>query len=335
MNNRSEYSPSSISSMTVGRCRLLRLLRGLAGALWALTGLGAAEPAPPADDWLANPVVFPRFADPAQILTNDFLALHSECLAGRLKIRWETSPINTNWTVVVQASADVPGHWLARDWRPYPMTSRDTMWETTVPVDHPDVPILYFVQAENPGLPGPRFSPMRICYPRRLGIEEPTRIFWPFLEGFEEGLAGWQLLSKGGQLPPLSLSPMAKNGHAALLVSIPAGKRSATLASTRVRGWQVSQHNATGLSVWLRALDGPGQARFTLFSQAYSTNQVMALCSHEVSLNDTWQRVNLPFEDFPGVVLSTLDLFTIEFVANGPSRFLIDDLQLLGWWPLQ
>lgn len=312
-----------------------RRLLGLAGVLWAFGRLGAADQAPPGEEWLDQPAPYPRFVDPTQVVTNDFQSLQAEFLAGRLKIRWVTTPLLTNWTVVVHASADAPGRWSARDWRPYPMTARETLWETTLPVDHPDVPIVYFVRVHQPSVAAPRYSPLRICYPRRLGVEEPTRIFWAFLEGFEEDMESWQILSQGSQDLTLALSPMAKNGHAALQVSIPAGKRSATVATTRVRGWQVRQHNATGLSVWLRAQEGSGRARFTLLAHVSPTNQVVAPATWEAPLTDSWQRIDLPFDDFPGVPLHALDLFTIEFVANGPRRFLVDDLQLLGWWPLQ
>jgi hypothetical protein len=173
---------------------------------------------------------------------------------------------------------------------------------------------------------------MRLARPRALGLEEPTRIFWPFLEGFEEGLESWRLLSGGAA--ELKTGTPVKNGKAALVAAVPAGKKSVAVATTRVRGWFAEEHGARGLSVWLRAREGTGHARFTLMAQAFTTNQVVAVRAGDVPLTAQWQRVELPFSSFPKIPRLGLDLFTIEFIADGPREFLVDDLQLLGRWPV-
>lgn len=276
------------------------------------------------DLWLTN-----HFEYPVSIATNAlpaemFGTLHAEVLAGRLKISWLSKTAPASPTLV--ASADAPGHWPARDWRSCPMEQHGENWEAFVPVDSLDVPVIYFVRA------GTNVSPMRLVRPRALGLEEPTRIFWPFLEGFEEGLESWRLLSVGAA--GLKTGTPAKNGKAALLAAIPAGKKTVAIATTRVRGWFAEEHGAAGLSVWLRAREGTGHARFTLLTHAFTTNQVVAVRAGDVPLTGQWQRVELPFSAFPKISRPVIDLFTIEFIADGPREFLVDDLQLLGRWPL-
>jgi hypothetical protein len=55
----------------------------------------------------------------------------------------------------------------------------------------------------------------------------------------------------------------------------------------------------------------------------------------EVPIRAAWEKVDLLFEEFPGLTLGDVDLFTLEFTGQGPMEFLIDDLQLLGRWRLE
>ena len=45
--------------------------------------------------------------------------------------------------------------------------------------------------------------------------------------------------------------------------------------------------------------------------------------------------MELFFSALPRLSLGAVDLFAIEFVADGPREFLVDDLQLLGPWKLE
>ena len=58
---------------------------------------------------------------------------------------------------------------------------------------------------------------VRYVGPRAAGLEEATRVFWPFLDGFEEQLEGWRLAEKDGAFTPLQKGTPPKNGKAALL----------------------------------------------------------------------------------------------------------------------
>jgi hypothetical protein len=281
-----------------------------------------------ADRWFANNPVFPRNVDTRLIQTIGFETLHSEALAERLRFFWEPTRLDTNVTVILMASIDHPGHWQVRDWRSYPMSLSGTRWQTRVPVDDVSVPILYYLQIISLGKTN--FSPMRISEPRELGLEGPTRPFWPFLEGFEQGIESWSPVNPATNA--LSTDNISKNGYNSLKVSLPANAHSATLATTRLRGWQIKQSGATGLRLWLRTKGGTGRARFTLYADAHTTNQVVAVSKTEAKITDQWQPFDLPFESFPHLPLGNVDLLSIEFTGKENTGFLIDDMQLLGPW---
>ena len=125
---------------------LLWLLLGLA---WPVvrSGLHAAPPAPPADQWITNFVQFPPRGATNTLRHVGFETLHAEAIAGKLKLSWQNPALTTNAVVTALASADEPGHWPVRDWRAFPMTLRGAQWETAVPIDNIDVPLVYFVRA--------------------------------------------------------------------------------------------------------------------------------------------------------------------------------------------
>ena len=310
---------------------LLWLLLGLAWPL-ARPGLHGATAAAPADLWVTNVVQFPSCVATNTLRHAGFETLRAEAIAGKLKLSWQNPALTTNALVTAFASADELGHWPVRDWRAFPMTLRGAQWETAVPIENIDVPLVYFVRAATATTTN--VSLMRVCRPRAAGLEEPSRVFWPFLEGFEEGTEHWRLVSNQPAPPPLTTNSPAKNGHAALAVPLPAGQRSVTIGTTRVRGWQIEQEFATGLRLWLRTREGGGQVRFTLLANAYGTNQVIAVFPQTTMLRDRWQRVDLPFNALPKFPLGSLDFFTIEFLGDGPREFLVDDLSLLGRWKL-
>jgi hypothetical protein len=305
-------------------------LLALVGA-FTLPGAGAEPSSGPPDAWLTNVCQFPPpFAQQAP-RSNDFTGLRAEVIAGKLKVFWPSERVASNAAVTLRVSVDEPGHWPARDWQTFPMTLRGQVWEAPAPVTDLDLPLVYFVCAVDGETTG--LSPMRVCHPREAGLEVPTRLFWPFLEGFEAGLESWRLLTPDA--PPLRTDGVAHTGRNALAVSLPAGRRSVTIATTRVRGWHYWKANATGVRLWLRAGAGTGRARFTLSAHAHTTNRLMAVHSREVALAEQWRKAELLFAEFPGLPLPALDLFTIEFIGEGPREFLVDDLQLLGPWAIE
>ena len=210
------------------------------------------------------------------------------------------------------------------------MPQRGAVWEATLPVEDLDVPLVYFVSVGE-GMPA-LLSPMRVVSPRLAGMEKPSRIFWPFLDGFEEGLAGWELVSVGAA--PLKVSANAHDGNAALSVTLPAGQRSVTVSTVRVRGWHYTHQLATGLRVWLRAPGGNGSVRFALHAQSGTTNAVVVGSTLEAPVDDQWRKVDLSFSSFPNFPVAGTALFSIEFSGEGPREFLVDDVRLLGRWRL-
>jgi len=319
---------------------LARALARLAPGALALA-VQAADPAP--DNWLPEGR-YPAFVRTLDVNVESFSTLHAEVLVGRLKVRWtapEAESPKTNVTLYV--SADAPGRWPARDWRPVPMVKAGERWEAAVPVDRVDVPLVYFVavgtfEPEKPlhGQPGPeRVSPLRVARPDRLGMGGASRVFWPFLDGFEEHLAGWRIVSDAAQGFSMERSASPHNGKNALTLFVPEGKGSGTIATTRLRGWQVAQQNATGFSLWLRSDQPNARVRFTLFSHASMDSPRTAPCRRLMTIDETWTRIDVAFRDFRGVVPGQIDLLAVELIGEGPVRFWVDDLQLLGRWALE
>src|SRR6185369_13883002 len=134
-----------------------------------------------------------------------------------------------------------------RDWRPFAMTAHGNVWEVRIPVRELDVPLVYFIESRVAGMT--EISPLRICHPDAAGLTEPTRHFWPFIEGFEEDLSGWRLVDAPVNAPPLTVRTNAHNGHAALWLEAPGPARRVAVATTRVRGWEITAYGARGLQL--------------------------------------------------------------------------------------
>lgn len=305
---------------------------GLVAALFAGALLVRAQTKQPADTWVSGAVQFPRGVATNAINSEAFLSLAAEQLVEQLKVRWQPGTPASQSRLTLHFSADAPGHWPARDWRTLPFTRRGAVWEATLPVDDLDVPLVYFVSDSSPA--PTILSPMRVVSPRLAGMEKPSRVFWPFLDGFEEGMAGWELSPASAGLPPLKISPAAHDGNAALSVTLPAGQRTVSFGTARVRGWHYSHQLATGLRVWLRAPGGAGRARFTLHAGYGTTNAVAAVSTIEAALDDKWRKVDLSFSSFPNFQTVGTDWFSIELSGEGPREFLVDDARLLGRWKL-
>ncbi|MBI5385143.1 MAG: hypothetical protein HZA90_10700 [Verrucomicrobia bacterium] len=292
----------------------------------------AAETNAPAELWLTNAAQYPAGLLPGLVQTSRFENAHAEFIAGVVKILWTPLPTDSAGVVTLKLSADEPGHWPARDWRSYPMTQRGPNWETLIPVDSFDVPLIYFLQTVS--AKATNVSLMRLCHPQRLGLERPTRVFWPFLEGFEEGLESWRLLAGGRGSVELRTASEARNGHAALSVVIPPDRFSATVGTTRLRGWRLVERSATGVALWMRTREGTGRARFTLLADAFTTRQTVAPREAEIPVQAAWQKIELPFTSFAKLPLGQVDFLTIELLGEPGREFLLDDLYLLGRWRL-
>jgi hypothetical protein len=308
--------------------------------LCGLVGLLRAAPTPagpPADDWLSNlqrrPPATAIWHTPALPNQKAFLQLQAESVAGKLKIRWHPPAEVIPLQAELVTSSDAPERLEVRDWRSRPLQARGGAWEAAVPIDNVDVPLVYYVRVQTAS--GWQQSPLRMAHPRSSGLEEPSRIFWPFLEGFEDNLQSWRLINAPADAPPLQTNAPPHNGKAALRVTQPAGKHSVTVGTTRVRGWQIEQQMATGVRVWLRVSEGVGTAQFTLFANAFATNQTVQTTTNLVRLTPRWQRVDLPFNTFPKIPRGEIDFFTLEFTGADRQEFWVDNLSLLGRWRLE
>ena len=305
---------------------------------WGTLLMGAASAAEPAENWLGHEAVYPRFLNQMILDQEAFAALRADFVAGQLKVVWPGGPTDEARQVTLMVSEDEPGHWPSRDWRALPMTRRGETWEARLAVVDVDVPSVYFValpaEEAEPVQEGAVCSPMRVCWPRRLGMEQPTRSFFPFLEGFEEPLLNWHMVGDAQGKGNLRVVTESHTGKGALAVTIPPGQSSVKVLTTRVRGWQAVRQGASGVRLWLKAGQGRASARFVLLAQAGSTNELAAMHAQVVPLNHQWQDVNLAFGDFTDIPLVSVDALAIETFGEESSTILIDDLQLIGPWRL-
>jgi hypothetical protein len=283
----------------------------------------SAEIPPDADRWLTNPGARPERFLGATVATNVFTTLRAEVVAGALQVKCEGT--NSLEEVQLVVSADAPGHWPARDWRTLAMRRAGSGWLAEIPVDSADVPQIYFVAARLDGRPV--ISPMRLAHPRTLGLERPTRLFWAFVEGFEQDLDGWRTANAA-----VRTNAAARSGRAALSLRVPAGQKSVSVESTRLRGWFLQEHEADGFALWLRMGQGEGRVAFTLVANAGSTNQITSRRTETVAVSTNWAKARLLFESFPKAPLAELDLIIIKFIAAPGAELLIDDVHLLGRW---
>jgi len=300
---------------------------------------GAIAPSFVADDWLTNVSVLsiPGLDVPVAIDPVLFAGLRAEALGGRLRISWQAESLGLSMgcrQLTVQASAAEPGQWPVRDWRSYSMKTSGNLQQADIPTEDLDVPIVYYARGTT--AQGDRISPLRVVHPRQLGLEEPTQLFWPFVEGFEDGYHGWWILSGIGRTNAgsLRISSEGKNGRAALQISLPEGGSTIQLATTRVRGWQLLQEGATGLRFWVRTRSGTGSVRCSLQARSSTTNQVIGAWPRAAAAGDHWQKIDLTLAQLPILPWRSVDLLVMEFRAPSATEFLLDDVQLLGPWKL-
>ena len=298
------------------------ILTAVASLVTAATQVWAAS----GDSWLEDktavyPSAFKKIDDKA------FSSLHAESLVGKLKVYLDSNALLAG-TPVLHASFDAPGRWRARYWRRFPMEPRGPRFEAELPAESVDVLVVYFVEAQLGGITNA--SPMRVCSPRDLGLEKPSREPWTFIEGFELGLDGWAI---AGDAPPGAVLSAANQGHDgehSLSVSMPERARSITVVTTRLRGWKILQHHAIGLRVWACAVSGTGVAKLTLVANARTDKQAVFAFPEEFKLNEGWSKMEIPLSRIPDLLQGEIDLMTIEFVGTGPVVFQLDDLELVG-----
>lgn len=314
----------------VGRwAAVVALLLAGAGGGWRAAD---APPAGAGDEWVSGPARHPQaWMVP---VTNGFEGLRCEAIAGKLKITWPAADFPTNATVLLWHSLDEPGHWPARPWRVTPLTRRGESWDASVPVPHLDIPLVYFVLAAAPGAPT-NVSPLRVCRPREAGMEEITRPFWPFLEGFEEGLDNWQWHSHVPAGHLLTLHTNAYHGYASLRVPLPPGRRSVAVATTVVRGWHLDLFGARGLGLWARTLEGQAQLRWTFITDYGTTNQLVFPSPVSHTIGNRWTKMETLFDSIPEAHRSELDWVTLEVQSDNAGAVLLDNLHLLGRWRLE
>ncbi|MCX7871678.1 MAG: hypothetical protein N2487_00160 [Verrucomicrobiae bacterium] len=292
---------------------------------------GFAGPKPEEADFpVTNKIEYPIFIQKKTPHITLFTNVNAEAVAGKVQITWASEELISNFTATVFYSVDYLSHTTAREWRYSPMLYRGNLFNCVLPVDDIDVPVVYFGTAVKDGYTN--VSALRACTPRKLGLEAPSRPFWNFLEGFEETTINWQILSKYPEIQPLRTNVEPKNGKSALCVTLPAGRTSISVGTTRVRGWHATHWNAKGFAVWLRTGTGEGKARFSIASHAWTDKQSMSEKTFEYPLSNRWTRVEVKFSDFPKANISEIDLLIFEFSGKGEMEFWIDDLTLTGPW---
>ncbi len=301
-------------------------------ALACCIGSEDAQAAAKGDAWVSMGGIYPMIHQAETPDENAFRELKSEVLIGEISPFWPTSLARENANATLWFSVDYAGHWPARDWRPILMTKLTTGFEARLPVTDMNVPIVYYVAAESGGKT--LISPMRITLPRELGLQKPSTVFWPFLDGFEESANSWRIVGSVSNAEAISVTPHAHTGNAALRASIPGGKRSVAIETTRIRGWHFQTQGATGIRLWLKTSATNALARFSLTAHARTGRATVTRATAEAQLSRDWKAVSLPMDVFPSARLGETDLFTIEFIAGGPAEFFIDDLQLTGRWQM-
>lgn len=312
----------------------------LPGGSWFFLGLGLAAvwlpwtrgaELPAGDAWVEGATAYPQSGMAPR--PQGFEALRCEGIAGKLKVSWPEPGLPTNATVTLWHSLDAPGHWQARPWRTTPLTRRPESWDVSVPVPHLEVPLVYFLAVAVPGQPV-QYSPMRVCHPREAGLEEIARPFWPFLEGFEEGLTNWRWHSSVPAGCALAAHTNAFNGYASLCVPVPPGRHTVAVATTVVRGWHLDLFQARGLGLWARTVQGEATLRWTFITDYGTTNQMVFPSPAVQSLDSRWVKVETVFDVIPPELRGQLDLVTVEIEAEPPREVLLDNVHLLGRWRL-
>ncbi|MGE3311406.1 MAG: hypothetical protein AB7O66_15675 [Limisphaerales bacterium] len=287
---------------------------------------GAAEPTEPADAPLEGLEGEPFVAGGQ---TGRVAAAYVD---RHLRVTWRDQTVAEGGAAVgpvetprVLASTDAPGHWPSRDWRAWPMTGGKGAWEARIPLESARTPVVYFVEA---GAGSTNVSAMRWFRPGLAGVTEPTRPFTGHLEGFEQGLGGWEWGGSGDGAMGMTTSSQAWTGRAALRLEVPRGRASATIGTVRLRGWMLVEHAPVNLVMAARTESGVGKLRLALHGGARSDDLAVYPARREFEVGPAWRRIEVPLESFVNLRPSTVDWLTVQFLADGGRAVLLDDVEL-------
>lgn len=258
-----------------------------------------------------------------------FEDIQAEVILGELTVFWRT-PTRPEAEATLVFSQGRPGRWSSRPWQHVAMRRLPTGFEGRLPVFDLDLPVVYHLVLQT----GARATAgaLRIARPRQLGMETPSTVFWPYLEGFEEGAWNWRILAPPDTAGLFEIAREARTGKSALRVTVPAGRKSVTLGTTRVQAWQFERQGATGIQIWIRGGRAGGRVRLSWLTDAWTARQRSLPAGVEGDVQMTWGSLDLPIASNDPTAVTGLDALALEFIAEGPAEFFVDDLQLTGRW---
>jgi hypothetical protein len=294
---------------------------------WGLLLLGSAARGaePPADEWVTDRLDRPKEAG-STVGDHPFADLSATSDGSRMVVSWRSDGTN-DLSAAVWFSPEGPGHWPARDWSKLAAVPLGPHWQAVLPVVDLDEPIVYFaaiVAADG----RTNASAARLCRPRETKLTSPTAPPPTFLEGFEEGSWNWRSTDERAAVQRVAGG--RSSGHA-LLLEIPAGLRSASVATSRVRGIRAGAGGATGFALWMRSDSTNGIVRIETLADAGTDRQVTAIFPEAVSAGPDWTRRFFRFAELKGFPVGALDRVIVEFTGVGPMRLWLDDLELIDF----
>lgn len=247
--------------------------------------------------------------------------------AGRhLEIRWEPDEVLIIDQATAWVSTDASDAHTVRDWRTFPMQRAGGAWIARIALRSIEVPTVYFVQSQQDGRS--TASPPRIFRPRAAGWEGPTYPFGGYLDGFEEGTEGWELVAGGGA-HQLTLSTNALSGRGALSLQVPSGRGSVTVGSARLRGWMLTEHRPRAVRLAVRTEFGTGRVHLSLHSRARTPDLGVHPAAWGAVVDDHWRRIEIPLGDFASLRAAQVDWMTLQFFADSGTTLLVDDVELV------
>lgn len=248
---------------------------------------------------------------------------------GRLRVAWAADGRSgaDNEAPRVIASTDALGHWAVRDWRSWPMVWAEGRWQVSLPLLSTSVPVVYFVEQIVSG--STNQSAMRCFRPKLAGISEPTLAFRGFLEGFEQGLVGWEWGGSGDAGPWMTVSSQAWAGKGALRLAVPSGRGSATVGTVRLRGWMLEEHLPRAIRMMTRMESGEGRLRLALHGNARTEGLAVYPAQTDIPVTTEWRRVEVPLKDFVHLRPATVDWMTLQLLADSERAVLVDEVELV------
>jgi len=278
----------------------------------------------------AAPLEVPKDAYPLSVRSLTLMEespLVVEPIIGKLKVVWRPKAgLKAIRDAEFWYSLGPPGRWKGRHWEKVPLKKRGIGMETWLPVDSIEVPLLCLVKVTLAG--GEKVLPMEEFIPGALGLEAPTRAFWPFLEGFEEGGGRWRVSGSGR-------AAVVAGGHSgkhSLGLSLHPDRSQETVSTSLIQGWHFDFQNAEGLRIWARSKEAGVKVRLLLETEA----QEVTLIPHpsELDATSSWTALDFDLLGVKNLVLG--DIVRVHFAVVAPPGGTVqfDDLQLLGKWVL-